>query len=45
MNATNKPNTAKRFLEITDYFPIPGSDTLNLMHEACQVRTNPALHL
>ncbi len=28
MNATNKPNTAKRLLEITDYFPIPGSDTL-----------------
>ena len=28
MNATNNPNTAKRFLEITDSFPIPGSDTL-----------------
>jgi hypothetical protein len=27
MNATNNPNTAKRFLEITDGFPIPGSDT------------------
>ena len=36
-NATNNPNTAERFLEITDSFPIPGSDNLILMHEACQV--------
>ena len=45
MNATNKPNTATRFLEITDSFPIPGSDTLNLMHEACQPEQAFAQHL
>jgi hypothetical protein len=29
MNATNSPSTAKGFFEITDTFPIPGSDTRN----------------
>jgi hypothetical protein len=43
MNATN-PNTAMRFLEINDSFPIPGSDTY-VMHEPCQPWTGLGEHV
>jgi len=45
MNATNKLATAKRFLEITDLVPHPRFGISDLMHEACQVCTNPGERL
>jgi hypothetical protein len=44
MNATKNPNTAKRFLDITDSFPSPVRIP-DLMHEACQARTGLSQHL
>jgi hypothetical protein len=38
MNATNNPNTATRFLEITYFVPIPGSAT------RFDARDLPSLH-